>query len=84
MRLRRDVTCVFCGLVACSHLVVLTLVESAHSRLPDMLAPYSTIDHEHDHRENSRSVRLQISSLNVGSGTAVRITPLTGELRFGG
>jgi hypothetical protein len=76
-------TCAICGLAVCAHFVGLTLVESAHSRLPDMLAPYSTIDHEHDHRENSRSVRLQISSLNVGSGTAIRITPLTGELRFG-
>jgi hypothetical protein len=43
---RRDVTCASCGLVACPHLLTLTLIESSH-RQHEAVLPYSAPAADH-------------------------------------
>ena len=86
MKKKRTLICAFCGFVACAHLAGLTFVESAHPRLPGMLLPHAFTDHEHEHREHSRSARLPAMRMAVSAATtsaSAVITPQTGELRFG-
>jgi hypothetical protein len=70
MTLRRDVTCACCGIVACAHLLSLTLIESSHPpRQHEAMLPYSAqaADHEHEHRDFGRSARLLTGRTPVAS-----------------